>query len=394
MGKGFPGSSAIAGPLAVYEDELRTALTVVGYRPRSVEEALRAMRRLDGCLRVAGLQPGALTPQVLAGLAVSPRGLAPVLGFLRRRGVLPEPDVVPGDAQAEVVLARFRAYLVGERGLAAASVRCYLTQTRAFLQELPRPLESALAGLEARTVTSFVVRHSAGAKSSWSAKTLVTGLRAFLRFAYVEGLIPAELAGSVPGVAGWRLAGLPRAVDKAEIQGLLAGCDTSTTVGLRDRAVLLLLARMGLRGAEAAALTLADVDWRAGQITVRGKGSRAEQLPLPAEVGASLEAYVMGGRPRADCPAVFVTTRAPHRTLSPGAVRALVGRACQRAGLVRFGGHRLRHALASDLLRAGAPLAEVGQVLRHRSQLSTAVYAKVDFEALRTVTAPWPGEAA
>lgn len=214
-----------------------------------------------------------------------------------------------------------------------------------------------------------------------------------MRFLHVQGLIPVSLTAAVPGVAGWRLAALPRGLSREQVQALLAAHDTTTAVGLRDHALLVMLARLGMRGAEAAALRLEDVDWRGGQIVVRGKGARVERLPLQAEVGAALAAYVTDARPSCDCTSVFVTVRAPFQPLTATAVRAIMGRTCRRAGMPRVGAHRLRHSLATDLLRAGAPLAEVGQVLRHRSQLSTAAYAKVDYDTLQTLAQPWPGSA-
>jgi site-specific recombinase XerD len=193
-------------------------------------------------------------------------------------------------------------------------------------------------------------------------------------------------------VAGWRLGELPRSLPAAQVTALLAAHDRSTPVGLRDHVVLLTLARLGLRGGEIVALGLADVDWRAGQLVVHGKGTRTEALPLPAEVGQALADYVTGARPRCGCLALFVTARAPYQPLTPGAVRAIMGRACQRAGLPRLGAHRLRHTLASDLLRAGVPLTEIGQILRHRVAASTAIYAKVDHASLRALARPWPGD--
>jgi integrase/recombinase XerD len=164
-------------------------------------------------------------------------------------------------------------------------------------------------------------------------------------------------------------------------------------VGLRDHAVLVALARLGLRGREIAAIRLADIDWRAGEIVVRGKGARIEQLPLPSEVGAALAEYLTSARPTCGCATMFVTARAPYQPLTPSAVRGIMRRACKRARLPHLGAHRLRHTLASDLLRAGSSLAEVGQILRHRTQFSTATYAKVDHGSLTTLARPWPGGA-
>ena len=295
------------------------------------------------------------------------------------------------DDDSAVLLAEFRTWLDRERGLAAVSVRCYSKQAKAFLAAVGGP--GAVSGLDAGKVTAFMVDHSKD-RNGWSAKAMVTSLRAFLRFAHATGRTAVPLAGAVPAVASWRLSALPRGLSQAEIGRLLAGCDRETAAGLRDYAVLSLLARLGLRGAEAAGLRLGDIDWRAGEIAVTGKGSRTERLPLPAPAGEALAAWLTDGRPRCGSRAVFVTVRRPYRQLTPEAVRAVMGRACDRAGLERRGSHRFRHALATEMLRAGASLPEIGQVLRHRSMLSTSVYAKVDQDALRPLARPWPGGAA
>jgi integrase len=292
------------------------------------------------------------------------------------------------DDGSAVLLAEFRMWLDRERGLAPVSVRCYSKQAKYFLAAVGGP--GAVSGLGAGKVTAFMVEHSRD-RNTWSAKAMVTSLRSFLRFAHAAGRTTVPLAGAVPAVASWRLAPLPRALPAAETTRLLAGCGRETAVGLRDYAVLSLLARLGLRGAEAAGLRLGDIDWRAGEIAVTGKGSRTERLPLPAPAGEALAAWITGGRPRCESRAVFVTVRRPYRPLTPEAVRAIMGRACDRAGLERRGAHQLRHTLATEMLRAGASLPEVGQVLRHRSQLSTSLYAKVDQNALRPLARPWPG---
>ena len=292
------------------------------------------------------------------------------------------------DDDSAVLLAEFRMWLDRERGLSPVSVRCYSKQAKYFLAAVGGP--EAVSGLDAGKVTAFMVEHSRD-RNSWSAKAMVTSLRAFLRFAHATGRTAVSLAGAVPAVASWRLSALPRALSAAETGRLLVGCGRETAAGLRDYAVLSLLARLGLRGAEAAGLQLDDIDWRAGEIAVTGKGSRTERLPLPAAAGEALAAWLTDGRPRCESRAVFVTVRRPHRQLTPEAVRAVMGRACDRAGLERRGSHRFRHALATEMLRAGASLPEVGQVLRHRSMLSTAVYAKVDQDALRPLARPWPG---
>jgi site-specific recombinase XerD len=292
-----------------------------------------------------------------------------------------------GDVVGTALLAEFRRWLDRERGLSAVSVRCYCKQAKAFLTAIGGP--AAVGGLDAGQVIAFMVDHCRDRNTS-SAKAMVTSLRAFLRFAHATGRTAVPLAGAVPAVASWRLATLPRGMAAAEVERLLAGCDRATLVGGRDYAVLSLLARLGLRGAEVAGLQLGDIDWRAGEVAVTGKGSRVERLPLPAPAGEALAQWLTDGRPRCASRAVFVTVRRPYRQLTPEAVRQVMGRACDRAGLARRGAHRLRHALATEMLRAGASLSEVGQVLRHRSQLSTSVYAKVDQNALRPLARPWP----
>jgi len=395
--------AVMAGPLMAYESELRTELARLGYAGSSVGDAVRTMTRLSGWMGQRGLAAAELTPsvvkeflaarrQVCCSEPVARRSLGAVLRVLRASGVVPRGEPA-GDTSVDALLADYRGYLFGERGLAAESVRCYGAGARKFLALLPEPLDEALVGLDAAQVTAFIVRHSAGAVSVWSAKALVTATRSLLRYLHVRGLVSVPLTAAVPAVAGWGLSALPRGLQPEQVRALLAAADIGSRAGLRDRAILTVLARLGLRGAEVAGLELADVDWRAGEIVVRGKGSRVERMPLPAEVGEALAGYLTGARPRCSATALFVTARAPYQALTGTCIRAIMGRACARAGLPRLGAHRLRHTLATEMLRAGAPLTEVGQVLRHRSQLSTAVYAKVDHASLRTLAQPWPAGA-
>jgi len=216
-------------------------------------------------------------------------------------------------------------------------------------------------------------------------------LRSLLRFSHVEGLTATPLAGAVPTVSGWAMTWLPRSVDPESVKRLLASCDRRTPMGSRDYAVLLVLSRLGMRIGEVAALTLGDVDWRKGELVVRGKANRLERLPLPADVGNALAAYVQHGRPMGEDRALFLRVVAPHRRLSTGGLIVIVQSACRRAGLPPIAAHRLRHMVASELLAAGAGLPEIGQVLRHRRMASTAIYTKVDTARLRELARPWPG---
>jgi integrase/recombinase XerD len=222
----------------------------------------------------------------------------------------------------------------------------------------------------------------------------VSALRSLLRFCHVAGLLGAPLAAAVPSVAN-RRAGLPRFLEPAEVESLLASCDRRGVAGRRDFAMMTMMVRLGLRAGEVAVLGLGAIDWRRGEITVVGKGPRSERLPLPADVGEAVADYLHHARPEGAIDrCVFVRVKAPHRGLSAGGVTQAVIAAGARAGLGPITAHRLRHTAATGMLRAGAPLAQVGQVLRHRRALTTATYAKVDRDTLRTLARLWPGGAA
>lgn len=281
MGDRNLARGAVSGPLGAYETELRTELAGTGYAAKSVADIVLMMARLSRWMETHGVEVAELRPAVVEEFlrcrrevtrveGAARRGLGPLLRFLRGRELIPGEEVLDG-SPVEELLAAYRDYLVGERGLAAETVRCYVLQGRKFLAELREPLDVALARLDAGAVVAFVMEHTRGAASVWSAKTLVTATRSLLRFLHVQGWIAVPLAAAVPAVAGWRLAAVPRGLEQDQIEAVLAGPKVSSAAGLRDRAVLLVLARLGLRGAEVAALGLADVDWRAGEIIVRGK---------------------------------------------------------------------------------------------------------------------------
>ncbi len=293
--------------------------------------------------------------------------------------------------ETEALLARYQGYLVSEGGLAVGTAEGYVHYVRPFLAIKAGPDGIHLGSLTSADVTSFVLATCPG-QARGSAKLTVTALRSLLRFLHVEGLTPKPLAPAVPSVASWRLAGLPRRLEAGEVERLLASCDRRTRTGRRDFAILMLLARLGLRSGEVSSLSLDDIDWRAGELIVRGKGNRAERLPLPADIGQAVASYLRRGRPAtADERSVFVRVKAPHRRLSSGGISQVVAGAAQRAGLGRLHAHALRHALATQMVRSGVPIPEVGQVLRHRRLLTTAIYAKVDREGLRLLARQWPG---
>ena len=399
-----PSRIQVSGPLEAFAAGFATELSRKGYTPNSTRLQMHLMAHLSRWLGDKGLDGGALCiPEVERFLGArravgytnhrTPRAMGPMLSYLRELGVVPTPPPATPKGPVEVMLERYRHYLTVERGVSKATTCGYIYALRPFLcgRASPDGLDLDLDHLSAADVTAFIVatcRHQARG----TAKLTVTALRSLLRFLHLEGVIKWPLAAAVPSVAGWRLAGLPKGLERDQVESLLASCDRRTRMGRRDFAILTLLVRLGLRAGEVAALELDDVDWRSGEITVHGKGNRAERLPLPADVGEALAAYLRRGRPAsAEGRRVFVRLRAPHCTLTSTGVTQIVAAAAKRAGLGKIRAHRLRHTAATQMLRAGASLSEIGQLLRHRSTLTTSIYAKVDRDALRTIARAWPG---
>lgn len=301
-----------------------------------------------------------------------------------------DPSRVPATGPIDELLHRFRRYLVVERGLRDKGATDYARAVQPFLEGQLSRGALGLDRLSAAEVTAFVVA-TCPRLSPGTVKLTMTALRSLLGFLHLEGTIERPLAAAVPSVASWRLAELPKRLEPSQVHSLLGSCDLGTATGRRDFAVLTALVRLGLRAGELAGLRFKDIDWRAAEIVVRGKGRREERLPLPADVGEAIAAYLRSGRPEiAGGRNVFVTVNAPHRPLSSDAVSAIVVRAASRCGLGPIRAHRLRHTAASETLRGGASLEEVGQLLRHRRAMTTAIYAKVDRKALRKVARPWP----
>jgi integrase/recombinase XerD len=401
-----PSRVRVAGPLEPYAEGFRGELAERGYSPDAAAVHLQLMGHLSRWLASQGLDGAALTPAVVDAYLVerrsaqcanhrTGRALAPLLGFLRRQEVAPAPVLPSPTAPVEMVLARYARYLAAERGLAETTIRRNVELVRPFLAGRDMGSQVDLEQLTAGEVTAFVVARCRDARGG-TAPRMMTALRSLLRFLHVEGLIDQPLASVVPSVAAWKLAGLPKALDDGQVAALLASCDRGTAVGRRDLAILTVLVRLGLRASEAAALRLDDIDWRRGEIVVHGKGNRHDRLPLPADVGQAIVAWLTAGRPDATAGSreVFMRVRAPQEALTRGAVTQVVARAAQRAGLGPIYAHRLRHTAATGMLRAGGSLPEIGQVLRHRHALTTAIYAKVDIDALRPLARPWPRGAA
>jgi len=320
------------------------------------------------------------------------RALVPLLGYLRGLGVVPQPVAVPA-TPAEALLAEFCGYLAGERGLAAVTAGRYARFARVLITGLGITSEADLAAVTAADIAAFTVSQ-ASRRNPADMQGLVTAVRALLRFLHVTGRVRGRLDAAVPSAPGRRATSLPRGIAAGQAAALLASCDRDSAAGQRDYAILILLIRMGLRAGEITGLTLDDIDWRAGELTVRGKADDHARLPLPADVGEAIAGYLRYGRARTAGRHLFVTVRAPFTGLARNtSVCGIVRQACQRAGIEPFGPHRLRHAVACDLLADGASLEEIGQLLRHRTQRSTAIYAKADIEALRALARPCPATA-
>jgi integrase/recombinase XerD len=311
-------------------------------------------------------------------------GVDPLLDYLKHVGVLVA-SLAPA-TPVETLVERYRTWLVADRGLAEATVERYVKLARTFLTRQVGAVES-LTGTD---IVAFLLAEGQRL-SVGSVKGRVAELRSLLKFLHLQGLTPRSLAMVVPPVAGWRDTGVPKAIPADDVQRLLDGCDRSDPIGIRDYAILMLVVRLGLRSAEVARLELDDIDWRAGQIVLRGKASRQDGMPLPCDVGEALSDYLSQARPPTPLRQVFLASKAPMRPIPPGLVSDVTHRACDRAGLRRIGAHRLRHTLATEMLRRGAKIVEVSQVLRHRDLATTAIYAKVDFTALRGIAQPWPG---
>jgi site-specific recombinase XerC len=392
------------GPLLPYGAGFEASLAGQGYSAGSIGRQLRVMTHLSRWLERRHLGAGDLgvdcarrflQSRRAEGYAhpVSMAGMAPMLDYLRSVGAGPSTEAEVALTPVEVLVGEYRRYLLQERGLSELSVPRYLDVARAFLAHRSISCPAELRGLTSADVSGFVLSESRR-RSVGYLKSISTRLRSLLRYLDMEGLTSNVLAAAVPSAASWQLAGLPKAVSAAEVASLLDSCDRGRPAGRRDHAVLKVLARLGLRAAEVAALRLDDVDWRAGEVRVHGKGNREDRLPLPCDVGEAIVEWLQDGRPRCASAAVFTRVLAPHRELSARAVSGVVRQACRRAGLAPMGSHQLRHTVATGTLRAGGPLDEVAHLLRQRSLAAASIYAKVDRRALSAVAQPWPGGAA
>jgi integrase/recombinase XerD len=398
---GHPSGVRITGALAPYQDAIWADLLARGYTPLSAKNLLRLAAHLSRWLEAKRVLPSEVTSdrigrflkhRIKCGYTWRPtaRGLQPILHPLRTLGVIPLPEPVPEDQSSLGVLFReYETYLVQDRSVTTGTAARCVKTARRFFAHVKVCDAPAVCRLSAQDVSQFVLR-VARSSSVGSAKLIVSDLRSFLRFLHVRGHC-GDLAAAAPAVAGYRQARLPKHVPWGEIQTLVDSCDPRTAVGQRDRAILLLLSRLGLRASEVEAIELDDIHWIAGEIVVRGKGARQDRLPLPHDVGDAVVRYLKSGRPRTSSRKLFLRSHAPHSDLSTAAIKGVVHQASRRARLPLRSAHRLRHTAATQMLRGGASLQAIAEVLRHQSLDTTAIYAKVDHLSLRPLARPWPG---
>jgi len=392
------------GPLSCHIPAFTSSLYEQGYASTSIHVKMMVVRNFSRWIKKRQLMICELDQWAISDFFEEhPRAgyvrrgdlstLRSLLEWLRDAGITPKllPEV--DDSKLHGIECDFEQYLEKERGLSQPTLRNYLPVIRCFLSERFGSDSIVLSELCASNIIQFVLRH-ARTISCRNAQLMTSALRGFLRFLFFRGNINCDLAACVPTVADWRLSELPKSLEPEKVEHLLQNCDQSTAIGKRDYAILLLLARVGLRAGEIVAMTLDDINWEAGVVTIRGKGSRRDQLPIPQDVGKALATYLRHGRLPCATRRVFIRAKAPRQGFSgSAAIDNIVRRALKRAHLdpIRKGAHLLRHSLATKMLGQGARLAEIGEVLRHSTTNTTQIYAKVDLAALSELAQPWPG---
>jgi integrase/recombinase XerD len=392
------------GPLGPYMDSYAAEMLKQSYATATAQAHIRLLADFSRWLAKRRLTPKEITTELFPSYLRSrrtrhwrityndPSALKQMFNLLVRQGVIPEIPQPP-PTPAEQLQDEFASYLRQERGLATPTICLHLSFVGKFLTERFGTGPVDLSTLSSSDVIDFVRRRAASMQTEY-AKSQNTALRAFLRFGRYRGDLHADLAACVPSVANGHFSTLPRAIPPDQTELVLASCDRTTSVGRRDYAILLLLARLGLRAIELVHLHLEDLDLQNGWITVRGKGGRLSQLPLPVDVGEAIADYLRNARPKSASRCVFLRATAPITGFKGSTtVGGVVRQALSRAGIHSplKGAHQFRHGLATRMLRQGASLSEIAELLRHRSIRTTELYARVDIDTLRTLALPWPG---
>jgi site-specific recombinase XerD len=392
--------NCLPDPLVVQLQRFTASLLEQGYADQTLRLKVKLVTDLGQWLKRNGVAVADLDePRVEAFLKRGRRErrgdlrtLQQFLDQLRRQHVVPARNLPCDRSPLADILNRYETHLRTERGLVAHTIEQYQSFVRKFLLERFRGQPLLLKAVKASDISDFVLRHTPSMNVK-RAQVMTTAFRSFFRFLFQKGELRADLAASVPTVANWRLSTVPKYLTPQEVEWVLKACDRRTAVGRRDYAILLLLSRLGLRAGEVVDLQLEDINWRAGEILVRGKGLLHDRMPLPSDVGQALTAYLRRDRPACRTRRVFVCMRAPRRGFAhPSTLSTIVHRALARADLhpPLQGAHLLRHSLATSMLRSGATMGEIAEILRHRTLQTTEIYAKVDFQGLRSLAHPWP----
>ena len=395
------------GPLVSYIDAFAVQLSEQGFQRYSMSPQVRLMANFSRWLKANQIGPESVTDEhAQRFLSRSPRSksvsggyfaaIHRIMAFLRQLGVIPEQIPLAVEmTPSQMAVFTYGQHLQQEQGLSPRTCIQYISFVEQFLVERFGNGSINLIELSAADVVGFIKRQAMRLSQS-RAKSATIAMRSYMRYLRFRGEIKLDLAAAVPTVPNWSMTGIPRAISPDHVRAVLESCCRDTPVGCRDFAILMLLARLGLRSSEIVALTLDSINWDIGCITVVGKGGNSAQLPLPAEVGEAIAVYLQRGRPRSSCRALFLCTSAPIRGLgSFTSIGSIVLAAITRAKIeTKFkGAHQFRHALACEMLRQGASMTEIGSLLRHRHPKTTSIYAKVDFVALRPLSLPWPGDA-
>ena len=392
------------GQLGEHIDNFAGLLFEQGYARQTARLKIGLVAGLSRWIEIKQLKISGLDEEMISKyLKVRAKHYAPnrfenstfqaLLRHFRETNVIPQQKPFVEDNVLDRTERAFGRYLSQERGLTQSTLDNYLPIVRRFLSINFRNSNIILKELTSQDITQFIIHH-AHISSPGRAKLMVTALRSFFHFLYQRDQIGTDLAKCVPTVANWGLSELPKFLKPEEVECLLQSCDQSTAIGQRDYAVLLLLARLGLRAGEVVHMVIEDIDWDKGELIVRGKSPRQDRLPLPQDVGEALAAYLVHVRPKCSSRRVFIRMLAPYQVFSSSsAIRDIVRRAFRRLGLHRknMGAHLLRHSLATRMLHHGASLNEIGEILRHKLPQTTEIYAKVNIVALRALAKPWPG---
>lgn len=385
-------------------DTFIVQLTAKNYKPQTIGAYRALLKRLALRIKTARISPQDLTAERVAKLVQrdernrrEPNKCQNVarrfFAHLIESGVVPAPVATPEQIARAALRVDYEDYLVRQRGISPSSIYSAWRFADRFLDHRFGDGETDLAAINSADVAAFL-QHLVGRKAPYRDKSAASHLRTFLQYLFQRGVTKTNLALSVPTVAQRWDARLPRFLSPEQIEALLAWTRNNPKHGLRDYAMLLLMTRLGLRAPEVIAIRLDDIDWRAGELLVRGKGQRHDRLPIPADVGEAIAGYIRNDRVSASR-TLFVSLKAPNSPFKGGQIiNAILKDAFAATGVTPptpyVGSHVLRHSLATNMIRSGASLAEIGDMLRHRSRASTMIYAKLDIDGLRSIARPWP----